>query len=83
MFHLTTPVNLDTSIEGDLHIVEYPDLGILDYGGSETEALESFAETFSAMWHHLAEERDSNLNTSAKQIKRKMRHLVNRIEISK
>lgn len=75
-FHLRRPLDLETWRRKDLYFVSLPELGITEYGDTETEALEAFAEHFSSAWHWIAEERDSALDAEARELKRKLLDLV-------
>jgi len=75
-FHLRKPIDLTVRREAGYSLVGYEPLGIEGYGDDKQQALESFADQFSATWDWIATARDSQLDADARQLKRKMLNLV-------
>jgi len=67
-------------ISGGKSVTRYKAVGIEGYGRSEQEALESFADVFSATWDWIATARDSELGGEARELKRELRALVAAVE---
>ena len=67
-------------ISGGKIVTRYKAVGIEGYGRSEQEALESFADVFSATWDWIATARDSELGGEARELKRELRALVAAVE---
>src|ERR1022692_1223703 len=61
-FHLREPIDLTVRHTGPCCFVGYSEFEIEGYGKDEDEALESFADVFSATWQAYAEE-DGRLST--------------------
>ena len=55
-FHLREPIDLTVRHTGPCCFVGYSEFEIEGYGKDEDEALESFADVFSATWKAYAEE---------------------------
>jgi len=79
-FRLRKPIDLTRRRRGPYYFIGYEPLGIEGYGRREQEALESFAEVFSATWDGYAAENDHKLSADARDLKRKMLGLVAEIE---
>ncbi|MGA3043950.1 MAG: hypothetical protein ABSF54_24515 [Bryobacteraceae bacterium] len=79
-FHLREPIDLTVRRSGPYCFVGYTELEIEGYGKDEYEALESFADVFSATWKAYAEEQDSRLSRDAIELKRRLRSLVGAVE---
>jgi len=80
LFHLRQPVDLEVKSERGHSLVAYPALDIVGYGDDELEALESFADQFGGTWHAIALAEDADLTRDARQIKKRMLNLVDRVE---
>jgi hypothetical protein len=80
LFHLRRPVDLDVRFKRGRSLVSYPSLEIVGYGADELEALESFADQFGSTWHSVALAADIELTRDARQIKKRMLSLVDRVE---
>ena len=78
-FHLREPIDLTVRHSGPYCFVGYTELEIEGYGKDEDEALESFADVFSATWQAYAEE-DGRLSQDARELKRRLRGLVGAVE---
>jgi hypothetical protein len=78
-FHLREPIDLKVRHSGPYCFVGYAELEIEGYGKDEGEALESFADVFSATWQAYAEE-DGRLSQDARELKRRSRGLVGAVE---
>ena len=79
-FQLRTPIDLDVRRRGPYCFIGYEAIGIEGYGRNEQEALESFADVFSATWDWIATARDSELGGEARELKRDLRALVAAVE---
>ena len=79
-FHLRKPIDLNVRHRGPYCFIGYEAVGIEGYGRSEQEALESFADVFSATWDWIATARDSELGGEARELKRELRALVAAVE---
>jgi hypothetical protein len=75
-FHLRTPIDLKVRHREPYCFIGYEAVGIEGYGRNEREALESFADQFSATWDWIARARDSQLDADTRQLKRRMLSLV-------
>jgi len=79
-FHLRKPIDLNVRHRGPYCFVGYQPVGIEGHGRNEQEALEAFADVFSATWDWYAEEEDSKLSRDARELKRDLLSLVAEIE---
>ncbi len=79
-FHLRKPIDLSVRRRGPYCFVGYEAFGIEGCGRNEQEALESFADVFSATWDWIATARDSELGGEARELKRELRALVVAVE---
>jgi hypothetical protein len=80
LFHLRQPVDLEIRSKRGHSLVAYPALDIVGYGDDELAALESFADQFGSTWHSIALAADAELTRDARQIKKRMLNLVDRVE---
>jgi len=80
LFHLRQPVDLEIRSERGHSLAAYPALDIVGYGDDELTALESFADQFGSTWHSIALAADAELTRDARQIKKRMLNLVDRVE---
>ena len=80
LFQLREPINLDARSERGHCILAYPALDIEGYGDDELAALESFADQFGSTWHSIALAADADLTRDAREIKKRMLKLVERVE---
>jgi hypothetical protein len=76
VFQLAAPIDLTLRREGPRVVVAYEPLGIEECGKTKAEALDAFAYHFGALWEEIAECEDGGLTGDARQLKRKMRTLV-------
>jgi hypothetical protein len=76
VFQLATPIDLALRREGPHVVVAYEPLGIEECGKTKAEALDAFAYHFGALWEEIAQCDDGGLTGEARQLKRKMRTLV-------
>jgi hypothetical protein len=79
-FRLRETIDLTVRQCGPYRFVGYSPLAIEGYGHDENEALESFADLFSATWDAYAAEADGRLSREARQLKRQLRRLVAEVE---
>ena len=79
-FHLSEPIDLTVRRRGPYYFIGYEPLDIVGYGHDEHEALESFADVFSATWDSIAGARDAELGGEARELKRKLRNLVKAVK---
>ena len=68
-----------SGIAGRTALSDITELEIEGYGKDEGEALESFADVFSATWQAYAEE-DGRLSQDARELKRRLRGLAGAVE---
>jgi hypothetical protein len=64
----------------DIVVASYEILGIVASGTNRAEAMQSFAQEFSVIWHEIALENDENLTPDAIELKRKLFSLVESAE---
>ena len=79
-FHLRKPIDLRVRHRGPYCFIGYVAVGIEGHGRNEQEALEAFADVFSATWDWYAEEEDSKLSRDARDLKRDLLSLVAEVE---
>jgi hypothetical protein len=79
VFELKRPIDLDLRPDGPGFVVSYDDLGIEEYGYTEQEALNAFAEHFCSAWEMIAQEDDRKLGRDAIPLKRKLLALVSAV----
>ena len=79
-FHLRKPIDLKVRHRGPYCFIGYEAVGIEGYGRNEREALESFADLFSATWDWIATARDSELGGEARELKHDLLALVAVVE---
>ena len=75
-FHLSEPIDLSVRRRGPYYFIGYEPFEIVGYGHDEREALESFADVFSATWDSIAAASDAELGGEARELKRKLRNLL-------
>jgi hypothetical protein len=80
LFQLREPIDLEARSERGHSVLAYPALDIEGYGADELEALESFADQFGSTWHSIALATDAELTRDAREIKKRMLKLVDRVE---
>lgn len=68
MFHLRKPIDLGVRRRGSYCFIGCRAVGIEGCGHNEQEALESFADVFSATWDWIATARDSELGGEAREL---------------
>lgn len=81
-FRLRERINLSVRRRGPYCFIEYEPLGISGYGRDEQEALEAFAADFATTWDWIAEARDSQLASDARELKRGLQALVAALEVA-
>lgn len=79
-FRLRNPIDLAIRHRGPYCFIGYELLGIEGYGRNGQEALDSFADVFSATWDAYAVEKDNKLSGDARDLKRKLLGLVAEVE---
>ena len=79
-FYLRKPIDLDLRREAGHWVLEYPPLNILAWGDTEEEAYACFAEDFDAVWNHIVEAPDSELEGNARKLKAAFKQLVEHVE---
>jgi hypothetical protein len=80
-FHLRKPIDLRVRHRGPYCFIGYEPVGIEGHGRNEREALEAFADVFSATWDWIVTAQDSELGGEARELKRELRALVAAIEV--
>jgi hypothetical protein len=75
-FYLREPIDLTIERKGPYWFIGYEPLGIKGYGRDEQEALQSFADVFSATWDGYAAESTRKLSADARELKQRLLHLV-------
>jgi hypothetical protein len=70
LFRLRRPISIETSYDGDAWVSRIPELGILSFGSTPQESLESFAEDFEALYEELSSVSDNDLTPRAVIAKR-------------
>jgi hypothetical protein len=79
-FRLRIPIQIAQDFQDGVWVHENEPLGILAYGHSRADSLEAFRSEFAAIWDGIAEEEDSCLTVDARQLKAKLREIVERVE---
>ncbi len=57
-----------------------PPLGILAYGSTQEDARDAFTTEFASAWGQIGQEDDSNLTRDARNLKKRLLSLVDRVE---
>ncbi len=66
--------------ENDVWYAENPAFGIIAYGDSIQEALNSFQEDFAVLWEEIAQAPNEELSAEARRVKESFREIVEAVE---
>ena len=78
-FVLNEQIQIQQDFRGSMWICEFKPLGILGYGESRHEAVNSLRRDFAICWDNIAQEDDKNLTLDAQELKQKLRGLVKEV----
>jgi len=79
-FRLKRRLWIKVASEDGVWYAENPTLGIIAYGDSVADALDSFQEDFSVLWEEIAQAEDHELTVEARRVKAFLREIVEAVE---
>lgn len=80
IFRLNAPISVALYEEEGVWYCENQDFSSLAFGASPIEAVSSFYEDFSVLWHEIAEAPDETLTDDAQKVKEALRVAVKEVE---
>jgi len=79
-FHLSEPMQVHVDNHDGVWVHEYEPLGIIAAGDTRAESLDAFRMDFAACYDLIAQEEDGHLTLDARELKKRMLALVERVE---
>jgi len=79
-FNLKERISVEVDFREGLWVHEYEPLGMHGFGTSRAESLMAFRTDFAACWDEIACEADKNLTPDARDLKEKLRKIVDKVE---